>query len=95
MGVSAGRLIQGEFIVMFYFFRGAYLRGSLSAGGGPITDFYGIAFHCPYVPRLGIITAENRQKYPAILCLVSCRLTPKFSNPVFDLVEDRLVIHKI
>ena len=47
VGVSAGRLIQGEFIVMFYgpilislLFRGAYLREGLSAGGA-ITDFYG------------------------------------------------------
>ena len=50
-----------------------------------------IFFYCPYAPRLGTITAENRQKYSAILCLVSCSLTPKFSNPVFDLVEDRLL----
>ena len=54
-----------------------------------------ITDYSPYVSRLGIITAENRQKYPAILCLVSCSLTPKFSNPVFNLVEDRLVIHEI
>jgi len=40
VGVSAGGLIQGEFIVMFYgpilislLFRGAYLLGGLSAGG--------------------------------------------------------------
>ena len=50
MGVSAGRLIQGEFIVMFYgpillillfeggpIYRGAYLQG------GAITDFYSIS----------------------------------------------------
>ena len=52
-------------------------------------------FYCPYEPRLGIITAENRPKYSAILCLVSCSLTPKFSNPVFNLIEDRIVIHRI
>ena len=48
MGVSAGRLIQGEFIVMFYgpifdkltFLGGAYLRG------GAITDFYGMISLC-------------------------------------------------
>ena len=38
---------------------------------------YNKYIYCPYVPRLGIITAENRQKYSAILYLVSCSLTPK------------------
>ena len=34
---------------------------------------------CPYVQRLGKITAKNRQKYLAILYLVSYSLTPKLS----------------
>ena len=50
MGVSAGGLIQGEFIVMFYgpilislLFRGPICGGAYLRGGA-ITDFYGIVF---------------------------------------------------
>ena len=45
MGVSVGRLIQGEFIVMFYgtiLISFWYLRGGGLSAEGAITDFYGI-----------------------------------------------------
>ena len=38
--------------------------------------------------------AENRQKYPGILGLVSYSLMPKFRNSKFDLVEARFFMHE-
>ena len=35
--------------------------------------------YCPCVPTLGMITAENRQKYPTISYLVFCSVKPKFT----------------
>ena len=51
-------------------------------------------YYCSYMPRLGIITAENRQKYSTILCLVSCSLTQKFSKSKFHLAKARVVMHE-